>query len=57
MNYSQLITSINDQLTVLEALVAALPDPVGDLQVIDTRIKALAGALAPKVEPPTTPQP
>ena len=55
MKYSELIVAINDHLSVLEALVAALPDPKTDLGVIDTRLTALIGSLSPKLDPPATP--
>ena len=50
MKYAELIAAINDHLSVLEALVAALPDPRTDLEVIDTRLTALIGNLTPKID-------
>lgn len=55
--YAAVLANINSTLTELEALVDALPDPIGDLTLIDTRITALAGKLQAKVNPPATPAP
>jgi hypothetical protein len=53
--YTDLVALITQHLTEAQALIAQLPDPISDLQVIDTSITAMIGTLSAKVgAPPST---